>query len=107
MFKETADRIGPIVNYHVNDINLNSASLVQQHATRWPMKRIWKQNHKLDAVPVYEMLYDLEDGEDGRFWVYGENKLVYSDDYPAQCCCCLNVPGLCNNCSCCNSCTIL
>jgi len=107
MFEETADRIGPILNYYITEINDNSAKLVEKHATKWPMERIWKQRHQLDSVPVYEMRYDIQGDDEGRFWVYGEDKKAYSSDYPAQCCCCCNIPGLCNNCSCCNKCTIL
>jgi len=105
VFAEAADRIGPITNFSVAEINQNSSRLVTAHASNWPMERMWKQRQKLDSVPVFEIAYDYK-GSDGRFWVYGEDKLAYSDDYPAQCCCCLNVPGL-NNCACCNSCTIL
>jgi len=108
MLDETADRIGPILNYYIDDINVNSARLIEKHANEWPMKRIWKQNHKLDSVPVFEIRFDVDGDDDGRFWVYGGNKLVYSEDYPAQCCCCCNVPGCCHNCRCCNNCcTIL
>ena len=107
LLTETADRIGPIQNFHVDDINRHSQNLIQAHATKWPMERTWKQSHTLDAVPVFEINYSIVDGQDGgRFWIYGEDRLIMSDDYPAQCCCCLNLPVL-KNCKCCNSCTIL
>jgi len=106
IFEETADRIGPIINFEVNEVNENSSLLVQSHATKWPQERMWKQNHTLDSVPVFEVEYKIDD-KTGRFLVYGEGALyrrVFSKDYPAQCCCCLNVPDCADNCSCCNSC---
>ena len=111
LFKETANRIGPIENYYLDEINEHSASLVASHSANWPEKHIWKQKQTLDSVPVYEICYDLSNGNDGRFWVFGENKLIFSDDYPAQCCCCCNVPSCCKNCAWCNDsrcdCTIM
>ena len=61
----------------VNEVNENSHLLVNQHASKWPHERMWKQNHKLDSVPVFEIQYKIK-GEDetGRFWVYGEGNLT-------------------------------
>ena len=76
LFEQTADRIGPIVNFEINEINENSKLLVNEHATKWPSERIWKQNHKLESVPVFEITYKIKDKtETGRFWVYGEGNL--------------------------------
>jgi len=67
---------------------------------------LWRMTHKLQSVPVFEVKYELDD-EKGRFFIAGNNKYVYSEDYPAQCCCICNVPGCFNNCHKCNSCVIL
>ena len=80
VFEQTADRIGPIVNFTVNEINENSKLLIDEHASKWPKKRILKQNHKLDSVPVFEITYTYftkikDKTETGRFWVYGEGNL--------------------------------
>lgn len=104
---QTDDRIGAITNFDVDDINTSSAALVMQHSTKWPDERIWKQNQKLEVIPVHEVKYVLDNSTEGRFWVYGDKKWIYSDDYPAQCCRCLNVPFLFNNCAFCNDCTML
>jgi hypothetical protein len=34
MFDETADRIGPILNFNIDDININSQKLIDEHATK-------------------------------------------------------------------------
>jgi hypothetical protein len=42
---------------------------------------MWKQKQVLDSVPVYEILYKMSDNETGRFWVYGNQKLVFTGKF--------------------------
>ena len=60
-----------------------SKQLVEIHSRAWPMERIHRQKHKLTAVPVFEIGYG-GNVESGRFWVFGKDHLVWSQDYPAQ-----------------------
>ena len=60
-----------------------SKQLVETHSRAWPLERIHRQKHKLTAVPVFEIGYG-GNIESGRFWVFGKNHLVWSQDYPAQ-----------------------
>ena len=106
MFDQSEYRVGPIENFSVAEINSNSVALIQKHATEWPMEKIHQQSHRLVSVTVYEVGYQRKE-QDERFWVFGKNKLCYSDDYPAQCCCFCICRVCCNNCDCCNQCTLL
>ena len=106
ILSETSDRVGAIINFHIEAINENSASLIKKHSNEWPDDVTHKQKQYLYSVPVFEVSYKLSNGESGRFWVYGLEKTIYSLDYPAQCCCCC-LCNSCGNCVCCNSCTIL
>jgi hypothetical protein len=86
---ETADRVVAISNHFVEEINSNSARMVAEHAAKWPYAKLHSQRHTLVSVPLFKVRYTRA-GNDGVFWVCGTNKLIYSDDYPAQCCfCCI------------------
>ncbi|CBY34333.1 unnamed protein product [Oikopleura dioica] len=106
LFQESNVAVGWIQNFRVASVNDNSAKLVHEHRTKWPDRRVWSQAHQLDSVPVYEIRYKKNEKE-GRYWIMGNNELIWSEDYPAQCCCCLNFKdgGCCNNCACCNKCS--
>ena len=60
--KEKAFRVGHIFNFPVEDINKESAKLVHEHATKWPNEVCHMQKHSLFAIPVNEIVYDI-DGE--------------------------------------------
>ena len=60
--KEKAFRVGHIFNFPVEDINKESARLVHEHATKWPNEVCHMQKHSLFAIPVNEIVYDI-DGE--------------------------------------------
>lgn len=107
LLNETAYRIGPIFNFHVNEINVESFKLVHEHKTKWPEEATHLQKHSLYSVPVNEVHFKLANDDRGRFWVYGTEHSVFSFDYPAQCCGCCLCNQCCDNCKCCNSCTIL
>ena len=62
--KEKAFRVGHIFNFPVEDINKESAKLVHEHATKWPNEVCHMQKHSLFAIPVNEIVYDI----DGEVW---------------------------------------
>ena len=62
LMKEKAFRVGHIFNFPVEDINKESARLVHEHATKWPNEVCHMQKHSLFAIPVNEIVYDI-DGE--------------------------------------------
>ena len=103
LLNETAYRIGPVFNFHVTEINVESSRLVNEHRTKWPDEATHLQKHSFHSIPVNEVHYILANEERGRFWVYGNEESVFSFDYPAQCCCCFNCNDCCDNCACCNT----
>ena len=68
--KEKAFRVGHIFNFPVEDINKESAKLVHEHATKWPNEVCHMQKHSLFAIPVNEIVYDI-DGEVTRLYSLG------------------------------------
>lgn len=87
MFEQTALRVGPIQNFFEVEINRMSKQLVDTHNSSWPSERILQQRHYLRSVPVHECHFQHQ-SKPGRFWVYGHQREVFTDDYPHTCCCC-------------------
>jgi hypothetical protein len=106
LMNEKAFRIGPIINFHVREINEKSRILIEEHAAKCLNEVMHMQKHRLESIPVNQVNYEI-DGEKGVFFVYGNEHFVFSHDYPAQCCGSFNLPGCCNNCACCNSCSLM
>lgn len=87
MFEQTALRVGPIQNFFEREINDMSKQLVDSHNSAWPTERVLQQRHYLRSVPVHECQFEYQ-SKAGRFWVYGHQQEVYTQDYPHTCCCC-------------------
>jgi len=104
LLNESAYRIGPVFNFHVTEINIESSRLVNEHKTKWPEEATHLQKHSFYSVPVNEVHYILANEEKGRFWVYGNEESVFSFDYPAQCCRCCICNECFDNCASCNTC---
>nr|CAB3266622.1 protein SSUH2 homolog [Phallusia mammillata] len=87
VFEQTAQRVAAIEGFNEQEINRRASEIVGAHATSWPNERILQQRQKLCSVPVYECRFKYSDKE-GRFWVYGNQRAVFTTDYPHTCCCC-------------------
>ncbi|XP_046577132.1 protein SSUH2 homolog isoform X1 [Haliotis rubra] len=85
IFEQTLMPVWPITSYFVREINENSIRLVNQHKGGFPGARQLMQRQVLRGVPVTEVHYSWKDVTT-RFWVYGNERKVYSPDYPQQCC---------------------
>ena len=70
--KEKAFRVGHIFNFPVEDINKESARLVHEHATKWPNEVCHMQKHSLFAIPVNEIVYDIDGEVNINHFVYFE-----------------------------------
>lgn len=86
VFAQTARRVGPIQTFAEPELNARSKQLVDGHKSSWPSERILQQRQYLLSVPVHECYFDYK-SELGRFWVYGKQKEVYTEDYPQMSCC--------------------
>ncbi|XP_015771956.1 PREDICTED: protein SSUH2 homolog, partial [Acropora digitifera] len=83
---EHAASVFPITNFFEQQINISSKKLVEEHARKWPSKRILLQRQVLRAVPVSEVFYEWKETS-SRYWVFGLDHQVYAPDYPQKCCC--------------------
>lgn len=86
LFQHEAPLVWPIAGYPLQEMNDNSAKMIDTHTRKWPTELILRQKHVLRGVPVTEVHYKWGD-VNSRFWVYGTEKKVYAPDYPSQCCC--------------------
>lgn len=87
IFTQTAPRVRSIEHFFDEEVNQKSNELVAHHSAAWPHLRTLQQKHTLRSVPVYECSFKHSDNI-GRFWVYGHQKEVFTEDYPHTCCCC-------------------
>lgn len=87
IFQQTQSRVKPIQNFFEPEINQKSSDFVQMHSQSWQTDRVLQQRHVLRSVPVHECHFS-HGGKQGRFWVYGQQRKVYTKDYPHTCCCC-------------------
>ncbi|XP_022088518.1 protein SSUH2 homolog [Acanthaster planci] len=85
VFQQTLPYVWPISQYPVQEINQNSACLVERHRSAWPNARTLQQRQTLSSVPVTEAHYDWKNIST-RFWVYGFEHKVHAPDYPHKCC---------------------
>ncbi|XP_077995838.1 protein SSUH2 homolog [Glandiceps talaboti] len=83
IFEETKDMVLPIVTYPDEELVENSKRLVSLHANNAEdnMRKIVKQRHQIKAVPVSEVHWTWQ-SKGSRFWVYGQQRYVYSPKYP-------------------------
>lgn len=86
LFSQELPRVWPITNFFEQQINISSKKLVEEHARKWPSKRILLQRQILRAVPVSEVFYEWKETS-SRYWVFGLDHQVYAPDYPQKCCC--------------------
>jgi len=85
VFEQSAQRVGPIIGYKIQEINEKSGEFVQKHATAFPTKRILYQRQQLRAIPVTQIQGKWKD-EKIVFWIYGDERKVHFPNYPNQCC---------------------
>ena len=90
MFEQISHRVAPITNCSDNEINSKSNEIVSRHGGQWPLRVILQQRQKLRSVPVFETNFRY-DKKEGRFWVYGHQHSVFTEDYPQTCCWCCSI----------------
>ncbi|XP_070536451.1 protein SSUH2 homolog [Ptychodera flava] len=86
VFEQTLPFVWPISCHPETEINENSLRIFNHHQNSWQDRRKLQQRQRLRAVPVNEANYTWKDVST-KFWVYGNERKVYSPDYPHQCCC--------------------
>jgi len=82
---ETRPFVLPVKNFPIEAINDHSRRFIQIHLSKYlGMSKILQQRHTLEAVPVADVTYELN-GQHGRFWVVGLERIAYAPQYPQKC----------------------
>lgn len=85
-FKEENVRVFPITHCPEPMINKASADLIAKHSIAFPNDKILFQRQTVKLVPVTETQAQYKNTE-FRFFVYGLEKKVYTENYPQTKCC--------------------
>lgn len=68
------------------EVSNKSQQLLNQHASELSSHRLWQQRQTVRSVPVCDVRYEYG-SKKHAFIVYGLEKRVWYDKYPADCCC--------------------
>jgi len=92
MLEDVNVRIGPVSYKEGNwgEVAQKSHELLTRHAGDLGAHRIWQQRQTVRSVPVCDVRYKY-DNKLHSFIVYGLEKRVWYDKYPADCCCGCNL----------------
>ncbi|CAD5119056.1 DgyrCDS7703 [Dimorphilus gyrociliatus] len=83
--QDERDRVTPI-DYSRGGVTEASRKFVNQHATSWPLELIRRQKQVVRVIRVTECKY-VWDGNQGTFYVIGDEMKAYCSDYPKKCFC--------------------
>ncbi|XP_013909239.1 PREDICTED: protein SSUH2 homolog [Thamnophis sirtalis] len=80
--------VRPIIEFPELSIKDYSRSSIAQHKMMFASgeHRILKQRQTVELVPLTKVKYEWK-GKPYSFYVFGNENKVYSEDYPAKCCC--------------------
>jgi len=92
IFNQAAVMVPAVLGFPNREIDDKSQMFVDEHQGKCKNMygRILQQKQVLQEVPVFECEFKYKDS-DGRFWVYGLENKVFTEDYPQTCCgcCCI------------------
>ncbi|KAF5898136.1 protein SSUH2 isoform X2, partial [Clarias magur] len=87
LFTDTQYMLYPVVGFPDPSINQESDRLIREHQSKYfQTSRILQQRHTIELIPVTKVNY-VWHGESYTYIVYGNENCVYTDNYPATCCC--------------------
>nr|XP_033782002.1 protein SSUH2 homolog [Geotrypetes seraphini] len=87
IFTDEQSMVHPLVTFPDPAINQASQNAVQRHITQFASTAcILRQRQTVELIPLTKVDYEWK-GMQYTFFVYGEENSVYTDDYPAKCCC--------------------
>ncbi|MBN3288301.1 SSUH2 protein, partial [Polyodon spathula] len=88
LFTDTQYLVYPVVSFPDNAINQASQRAVREHQAQFvTTSRILQQRQSIELIPVTRVHYTWKE-KTYIYFVYGAEHKVYTDDYPAKCCCC-------------------
>ncbi|XP_036387316.1 ssu-2 homolog, tandem duplicate 2 isoform X1 [Megalops cyprinoides] len=88
LFSDMQPLVYPVVNFPDNAINQVSEKAVRQHQAKFfSTCRILQQRQTIELIPITRVHYTWKE-KTHIYFVYGAEHRVYTNDYPAKCCCC-------------------
>jgi len=92
MLEDVNVRILPVGYKEGNwaEVAQKSQQLLTQHASELQTHRVWQQRQNVRSIPVCDVRYEYS-SKTHTFIVYGLEKRVWYDKYPADCCCGCNL----------------
>ncbi|KAJ1110619.1 hypothetical protein NDU88_007968 [Pleurodeles waltl] len=87
LFADEQLMVYPLMTFPEPSINQASQNAIQQHHAQFASaSRIVRQRHTVELIPLTKVEYSWKDKRHSYF-VYGVENQVFTDDYPAKCCC--------------------
>lgn len=87
IFVDEQPMVLPVMSFPDPMVNSVSLSYVQQHNAQFADNpRIIRQRQTIEQVALIKVNYTWGE-EPHTYFVYGEENKVYTDNYPAKCCC--------------------
>ncbi|XP_074861501.1 protein SSUH2 homolog isoform X2 [Carettochelys insculpta] len=87
IFSDENQVVYPIVNFPEPAIDQGSKSCIAQHQMQFASSsRILRQKQTIELIPLTKVDYDWR-GREYSFYVFGTENEVFTEDYPAKCCC--------------------
>ncbi|XP_078517797.1 protein SSUH2 homolog [Lissotriton helveticus] len=87
LFTDEQFMVYPLMTFPDASINQASQIAIQQHQAQFASaSRIVRQRHTIELIPLTKVEYAWKD-KSHFYFVYGMENQVFTDDYPAKCCC--------------------
>ncbi|XP_078517799.1 protein SSUH2 homolog [Lissotriton helveticus] len=87
LFTDEQFMVYPLMTFPEASINQASQIAIQQHQAQFAStSRILRQRHTIELIPLTKVEYTWKD-KSHFYFVYGVENQVFTDDYPAKCCC--------------------
>ncbi|XP_045932184.1 protein SSUH2 homolog [Micropterus dolomieu] len=87
LFKNSQYLVYPLLGFPNPAISAASERLVKEHQGKYAQSsRILQQRQTVELIPITKVNYKWK-GNSHVYFVYGNERRVNADDYPATCCC--------------------
>ncbi|XP_069499580.1 protein SSUH2 homolog isoform X1 [Ambystoma mexicanum] len=81
-------QVYPVMTFPDASINHASQAAVEKHRSEFASScRILRQRHTVELIPLTKVNYSWK-GNPNSYFVYGVENKVFTENYPATCCCC-------------------
>ncbi|KAI5095351.1 protein SSUH2-like, partial [Silurus meridionalis] len=87
MFKDSQYMLYPVMGCPDPSLSQASERLIREHQSNYfQTSRVLQQRHTIELIPVTRVNYAWK-GKSHMYYVFGNENSVYTDSYPATCCC--------------------